>query len=131
MGIVFEVEMAPNCTSVGVVVVAPTELAVSFTDVVVSLTATEVPDDVSEAEIEMTSPPATGKRKDAVPAAPETKVIGVPLMHCTLRPALAANCPLVRATHISTRAARAEEQEMLLVLGTVISADALAVMGAE
>src|SRR5580692_983728 len=82
VGMLLVVETAPNCTKLGAVV-APTELAVSFTDVVVSVAVTDVPDGVSETEMEMASPPATGKRNDAVPAAPDTKVMGVPLMHCT------------------------------------------------
>jgi hypothetical protein len=130
LGMVFEVEMAPNWTRLGAVD-EPTELAVSLTPEVVSDAVTDVAVAVSEVVMAMTSPPLTGNRKEAVPAEAEMNVIGVPWMHSTFRPALATKAPRVRATHNSTLVALDEEHEMLLAAGTVMSAVAAPTTGAE
>ncbi|HVC69557.1 MAG TPA: hypothetical protein VNC61_04755 [Acidimicrobiales bacterium] len=89
-GSVFEIAVAPNWTTVGVVAVVPRELAESLTVVVMSCAVTIVAAADSDTVTEMTSPAKTGNRNDRVPAAPDRNMIGDPCTHWTLNPALAA-----------------------------------------
>ena len=103
----------------------------AFTPLVVSVAFTVVPVGVSDIDTDTTSPGATEKRNDPVPAAPETNVTGTPFTHSTFTPALATYCPRVSEAQRSTVTVFGVVHEKVVAAGSVISAATLPTTGAE